>query len=337
MAHNLATIDGKIAMAYQGQTPWHMLGTRLPDGLHSIAAGLDAASLNWTVRTEKLYLQDGAPVPMKRAVVRDTDARVLSVVSEAYQPIQYPEAFGLFQSAVEDFGLTLAAAGALGQGERAWMLFRLPTVLTPVAGDDINGYGLAVTGHDGSTCFEFRPTPIRVVCQNTLDAALGGSFGRGTVKGRIFGISHIGTSIPQQLDQARTLVSQVLQAMAQTGETFTQMAHQRLTPTEVIAYIETVFPSGPTGEITPFVAQQRSVVADLVFHGVGAEVAMSETDGVPNPWAVYNAVTEYFDHVYTGTGATPAAQQRRNVSALFGQAAAVKRLALQAATQLVAA
>ena len=79
----------------------------------------------------------------------------------------------MFAPAVEQFGLTIEAAGALGKGEKAWMLFRLPSTLSPVDGDDVNGYGVAITGHDGKTAYEFRPTPVRVVCQNTLSAAVG--------------------------------------------------------------------------------------------------------------------------------------------------------------------
>jgi len=45
--------------------------------------------------------------------------RILSTVSGWYAPIQYPDAFSVFAPAVEQFGLTIEAAGALGKGEKA--------------------------------------------------------------------------------------------------------------------------------------------------------------------------------------------------------------------------
>jgi phage/plasmid-like protein (TIGR03299 family) len=333
MAHNLATIDGKVAMAYQGETPWHKLGTVLNAGVVNVGEAMTAASLDWTVSLEPLFLRDGRQVARK-AVVRDTDQSILSTVSKWYQPIQYMDAFEIFQPAIDEYGLTVEAAGALGFGERAWMLFKLPTTTAPVPGDDVNGYGVAVTGHDGKTCFEFRPTPIRVVCQNTLDAAMGGSFGRGTVKGRVFGIQHIG-NVKSAIADARKIVDQVLATMEKTGETFAAMAQRAMTPAEVISYIETVFPTGKDGKVSPQLATRRRTVAELVFTGTGAALAMSATDGTPNAWACYNAVTEYFDHV------APAQTERRartlNQSAVFGSGADLKLAALAQAARLVAA
>lgn len=299
MAHNLAVIDGKVAMMYQGSTPWHELGTRMADGVHSIAAGLDAASLNWNIHLQRMFIADGdkvgKEVPTKRAVVRDTDGEVLSVVSQWYEPIQYRDAFGVFQPAVDQFGLTIEAAGALGRGEKAWMLFKLPSVVAPVPGDEVNGYGVAITGHDGKTLYELRPTPIRVVCQNTLNAAVGA----GGQEGRIFGISHVGNDTAKQVEAAKSLVTNVLKAMQETGETFAKMARKRMTPKQVTEFIETVFPQPKDAtDVSKLLAEKRKTVAELIWTMPGAELAMSETKGQPNPWAAYNAVTNFYDHVY---------------------------------------
>jgi phage/plasmid-like protein (TIGR03299 family) len=351
MAHNLAEINGRVAMAYQGETPWHKLGTRMPAGQIGVAAALIAAGLDWTVSLRTMHVIDRDDenaltttlVPNRKAVMRDTDGKILSTVSGSYKTIQYPEAFGIFQPAVEEFGLTVEAAGALGQGEKAWMLFKLPENLEVTPGDHVNGYGVAIAGHDGSTAFEFRPTPIRVVCQNTLQAAIG----HGGAKGRVFGIAHIGNTV-KAVAKAKELVRDVLAAMTESGTTFTQMARKRMTPEEVIGFIESVFPANKENVITPQIAERRQQVSELIWRGNGAELAMQETGGEPNPWACYNAVTEYFDHVYTAdepqtrdrrsAGKRADAQKRRNASALFGSAADIKALALRMAQrQLVAA
>jgi phage/plasmid-like protein (TIGR03299 family) len=333
MAHNLATIDGKVAMMYQGETPWHQLGTRL-DGLTDVSAALRAASLDWTVRLEDLALVSDSRKVTNRAVVRDNDNTIIDVVSGSYKTIQNHEAFGIFAPAVEKFGLTIESAGALGKGERVWMLFRLPVDVAPVPGDDVRGYGLAITGHNGTQACEFRPTPIRVVCQNTLNAAAGDGVSRSS-KGQVFSIMHLG-DVKSQVKQASDLVVRAMDAMKTTGDTFATMAAKALTPEQVKDYIETVFPA-EGGKITDTIAEKRAEVARLTWEGVGAELAMSATDGQPNAWAVYNAVTEYFDHVLTGKAKSPKMAGVANRSAVFGSGADIKMAALKHARQLVAA
>jgi phage/plasmid-like protein (TIGR03299 family) len=308
-------------------------------GIANVDSAMKAASLDWNVVLESMFLKNGKTVPNRKAVVRDSDGDVLATVSNDYKIIQYSDAFRLFQPSIDEFGMTIEAAGALGNGERAWMLFRLPTVLTPIAGDDINGYGVAVTGHDGKTIYQFRPTPVRVVCQNTLDAALGASTGtgnlNGTVKGRVFSIMHSG-NVKDEIKQARSLVVNVMSAMKETGETFASMARKALTPDQVKEYVETVFPA-LEGKLTDPIVKKRSEVLELVWNGVGAELARSETNGKPNPWAVYNAVTEWADHVAPAAAKTPKAARRLAQSAIFGSAADLKLLALRQAQRLVMA
>jgi phage/plasmid-like protein (TIGR03299 family) len=331
MAHNIATINGKIAMAYQGETPWHNLGHSIDDfARRSIDAAMSAAALDWQVSTQRMFLADGRQVENRVALVRDVDGQVLGTATDNYRIVQNSAAFGLFQHAIDKHGLEIETAGALGNGEKVWILFRLPSSVAPVPGDEINGYGLAIAGHDGRTAVEFRPTPIRVVCQNTLSAAVG----KGGSKGRIYAIPHTG-NVARQIDIAATMVDNVLSAMAETGETFAAMARRRMTPAEVQAYIETVFPAPKDGKIGAQLDTRRATVEHLITHGVGSDLALSETDGQPNAWAVYNAVTEYFDHVTTGSATAGSPTARANTSALFGSGAEIKLAALDVARELV--
>ena len=331
MAHNLAATRGTVAMAYQGETPWHQLGHRMtPEIAADISQSMTVAGLDYEVELEQLYLDDGRSVPNRNAVIRQDDRAILGTVSGWYKPIQNADAFNVFQPAMEEFGLTVEAAGALGKGERAWMLFKLPTDCEPVKGDKVSGYGVAVTGHDGRNTFEFRPTPIRVVCQNTLDYAIERSR-----KGRVFGISHIG-NVDDQVNSARKLVSNAIATMQATGDTFASLADKHMTPEETVAYIEKVFPNPhPAKDVSKQLADRRSAVASLVWTGVGSELAGSNQDGT-NAWAAYNAVTEYFDHIATAKPKTKQGQTNANTSALFGAGAEFKTKAFVAARELVA-
>jgi len=343
MAHNLAEFDGKVAMMYQGETPWHKLGTRIdtPNGKINVPMALEAASLNWTAALHPTFVKIGdelVEIPMRRAVLKDDDHRILATVGTDYEILQYADAFGVLQPAIEDLGLTVEAAGALGKGERAWMLAKLPVTMTPVAGDDVNGYLLITTAHDGSHGYEGLPTPIRVVCQNTLQAAVGFTNAKSSLDtNRIFRLTH-SKNIAGQIATVTKLVKDVTQALKDTGETFARMAQKQLTPAQVIQFVEHVFPlDADEIEPTKHLAARRKEVADLVFTGVGAELAMAETGGLPNPWACYNAVTEYFDHVRPGQAKSPKSAAAANKSAVFGIGDAIKMRALMKARALVAA
>ena len=123
MAHNLATTNGRAAMVFYGETPWHELGdqARLSGhgGRGNFAAGLDyeVDSLVQTI--------DGIPVPQRRAVVRTDSNDVIGVVGNGYVPVQNRECFGFLDAVVAEGGLSYHTAGALGKGERIWLLAKL--------------------------------------------------------------------------------------------------------------------------------------------------------------------------------------------------------------------
>jgi phage/plasmid-like protein (TIGR03299 family) len=337
MAHNLATIDGRTAMAYQGETPWHQLGTRIAS-LTSVPQAMAAAAIDYRVRAEALFLADGTPVPMRKAIIREgTDGTgpVIATVAASYQILQHTEGFAELDVLCTDHGMTIEAAGALGKGERVWMLFRMPTTLTPVPGDDVRGYLLATTGHDGNWAYTLKPTPIRVVCQNTLDAAAGGEMTRAAT-GIDFVRLHHTKGNADKLAIAADVVRRIVASFEQTGETFAAFAARKMSDAEVIRYIETLFPVDAT-KPSKVIEARRKTVAELVWTGTGSDLARSSTDGAVNAWAAYNAVTEYFDHVRVAEAKSTAGVRRANESAIFGTAADIKLRALRLAQQLVAA
>src|SRR6266700_3803416 len=125
MAHNLATTNGETAMAFYGESPWHGLGTKL-DAPATAADAIAAARLDYIVELTALVTRDGQDVPQRKAVVRADNHDVLGVVGNGYVPIQNRECFGFLDAVVADGGLRYHTAGALGRGERIWLLAKLP-------------------------------------------------------------------------------------------------------------------------------------------------------------------------------------------------------------------
>src|SRR5262249_53947643 len=123
---------------------------------------------------------DGLVVPKTRAVVRYDSQTCLAVVSDRYMPVQNTQAFGLLDAIVADGGLRYHTAGALGQGEKVFLLAKLPGHLRVKTTDDVvEKYLLLSNSHDGSSALRVLFTPVRVVCQNTLSMALRQGNGQG--------------------------------------------------------------------------------------------------------------------------------------------------------------
>jgi phage/plasmid-like protein (TIGR03299 family) len=332
MSANIATINGQNAIAYIGSTPWHGLGTRLRgDVRYSVEQVLAAAHLDWTVAVEPIFNADGTRLHKGQVVRRTSDSRELAIVGPAYTAVQNREAASIFDIAISEYGASIEVAGALGDGEVCWALARLAGGDVDVTGqgDSVNGYALLKWGHDGSTGVNGSATAIRVVCQNTL--ALAASSDKATFAK----IRHT-ASAQDRIKQARSLFTGLTKTLVATGDTFAQLASKRLTSAQIIAYVEAVFP-GEAGVVSDTLKARRATVSQLVFNGVGVQQATALTGGDPNAWSVYNAVTEYFDHVRPAEAQSVNGRDNANVSALFGGNADIKARALVQARQLVAA
>lgn len=95
----------------------------------------------------------------------------LGIVKERYTPVQNVEAFNFFDNAIGKNKAIWQTAGFFGNGERIFVSAKLPKNIY-VNGDPIENYLVFTTSHDGSSGVKILFTPIRIVCQNTLNAAI---------------------------------------------------------------------------------------------------------------------------------------------------------------------
>ncbi len=155
MPHELQMQDGRAAMMYVGREPWHGLGTKL-DRPATAAEAIKAARLDWTVSKKPLCAgRDGhVLVPDRYAVVPDDrwgkqDCPIFGVVADSYKLLQNREAFRFFDPIVGEDAAVYHTAGALGQGERIWILAKLPSDIRVVGDDIAHKYLLLSNSHDG--------------------------------------------------------------------------------------------------------------------------------------------------------------------------------------------
>ena len=171
--------------------PWHGLGqviTEMPTSKDAIKyAGLD-----WKVEAMPIYTASGIEIPGYKVNTRMSDGKPLGVVTGKYKVVQNEEAFA-FTDALLGEGVRYETAGALNSGKTVWMLARLEN--TTIAEEDIDPYLVFTNQHDGKGAVRVAITPVRVVCQNTLNLAL-------QKASRHWTCAHMG-DIQNKLDEAR--------------------------------------------------------------------------------------------------------------------------------------
>lgn len=336
MAHMIDETTGAPAIAYAGGTPWHKLGRKMTEvERRDIAAALKRAGLDWVVEAIELKYAPPASafgenptfrkVPDARGIIRLDTGAYLGTVGTQYTEIQNHEAAETVDALVRQHGCTVEVAASLDGGKRAFMLLRMPDSTVHVAdGDDVRGYLLVHWCHDGTGSVKIILTPIRVVCQNTLNAALGTGFAS------VATVRHT-KSAPDALKTAARVAEQMHKAMIATGETYRELAARRMTTKEIAAYIETVIPNPNKNEpLSDTLKARRIEIARLVFDGHHVEDGVSSlAAGQATAWRAYNSVTEYFDHIRAREAKSAAAKQTAYDSALFGGNALVKARALQ--------
>jgi phage/plasmid-like protein (TIGR03299 family) len=180
------------SMFYVRTAPWHNLGIRTDDALSSEEA-LIKSGLNWEVKQQPILTNEGVLVEGYKANVRYSDNKILGVVTNRYRVVQNHEAFA-FTDELLGRGVRYETAGSLAEGKRVWLLAKLPTAYI-INGEKLAPYLVFTNSHDGSGAIKVAMTPIRVVCQNTLNLAL-------NTADRIWTTNHTG-DINAKLESAR--------------------------------------------------------------------------------------------------------------------------------------
>ena len=225
MAANVET------MFYVREVPWHGLGTRVMEAPTSKDA-LIAAWLDWKVVQEPIYTGTEEQIDGYRANVRERDRKVLGVVTERYKVIQNEEAFA-FTDALLGEGVRYETAGSLQGGRKVWVLAHMPHEYI-ISGERISPYLLFSNTHDGSGAVKVALTPIRVVCNNTLNLALS------TAK-RCWSTIHTG-DIRNKMQEAENTLLLADQYMDSLGKEFEALRMKKLNDKQVMEYIEILLP-----------------------------------------------------------------------------------------------
>ena len=313
------------SMAYVGDRPWHGLGNKLAAG-QSIEQWRKDAGMDWEIKESAVSFvcgKDGIgslhEYPEQKVLFRSDTKRPLAVVSKRFQVVQPEEILEFYRGLTEDAGFELETAGVLREGRKFWALARTGQSTTLKGKDQVNGYLLLATACDGSLATTAQFTSVRVVCNNTLQIALGDN--RGAVK-----VPH------RSAFDAEAVKQQLGITVAPWARFVSQMKDLVACPVdpnsvEGLLRRVLVYPGQP-GK-APVVNEQavRSVRALYDGGGRGAQLASSRGTA----WGLLNSVTEYVDHHRRARS-----DDHRREAAWFGQGAQFKQRAWDELVQLAA-
>lgn len=269
-------------MFYAREKPWHGLGVRVEGALSSKEA-LEKSGLNWKVIQRSIFTDDNILIPSYKVNIRSKDNQILGIVTDRYKIVQNEEAFAFTDNLLGE-GVTYETAGSLQNGKRVWMLAKLPEAYK-LLDDSVSPYVVFTNSHDGNTAIRVAMTPIRVVCQNTLNLALHDAK-------RIWATVHTG-DINSKLNEARKTILLSEFYMDKLNKEAYTLSKKTITDRKVIEFIETIIPLPDNASKV----QENNI--DLLRTDMKLRYFEApDLVNVPkNGWRFINAVSDFATHI----------------------------------------
>jgi phage/plasmid-like protein (TIGR03299 family) len=321
MSHDLEIkSDGVASMFFAGETPWHGLGVAVPQNVKSDEA-MKLAGLDWTVSLKDVYAHiPGMDVPEvliedKKAVVRDSDGKIMGLVGDGYACIQNGRSFNFMDAIIGLDKAWFHTAGALKGGRHVWMLVEIPGDIVVNRTDVSKKFILLSTSHDGTRALQAMFTTVRCVCQNTVTAALANAKNAVTVRHTKNHEVKLGEAI--RILQAANNWFTAFQADA------TMLSEAAFTEAKMKLLADYLFPSDETDpeKIPQQTLTARETMIKLFHSGKGNK---GET-----AWDALNGCTEYMDWFRGTRGKTDADRKSNRLDSIwFGTGADLKEKAL---------
>ena len=323
MAHELVKSSD---MAYVGETPWHGLGNSLPKN-QPIEIWQKSAGMDFEIKQSDVLFNaangDGNLLNLRvnseaTVLYRSDNSEPLSVVSKRYKVVQPHDVLSFYRDLVSVGGFELETAGVLKGGKKLWALARTGQETLLAGGDKVKAYLLLATSCDGSLATTAQFTSVRVVCNNTLQMAVGQS--KGAVR-----VPHSTTFDPAAVKQELGLG---MSAWDEFMTSIKAMANRPVNKFEAMSYLVNVL-GDPALPLNDQPNQKAIQTVYGLYSGNGKGSDLVSASGTA--WGLVNGITEYVDIHRRARN-----QDYRLDSAWFGQGAAIKQRGLATAIALAA-
>lgn len=310
MSHNINynQLTGKHAFMSVKEKAWHGLGT-IVENYPTSSEALRFAGLDYKVEKRPLYSVNGnylnqgdilqytdLEIPNYFATVRSDTDEALGIVGKDYEIVQNVQAFEFFDSIVGGSGgIRYETAGALGKGERIFITAKLPDYIRVGRNDCIEKYLFLTTSHDGFGSITAAFTPVRIVCNNTLNAALRNNT-------NCIRLKHT-ANVQDRLKVAHRLLGLSNQLANEIEGILNHWAKVRITDTEVKRLIQMAMsPNKETTEVLRMgnlegISSLYKNTLENVFEYAFGSVTHQEETTKGTLFGAYNAITGYYQNV----------------------------------------
>ena len=313
-------------MAFVNETPWHGLGNQLAHN-QPLEVWAQQAGMDWSIEASEVRFVAGDTglgsihaFPEQKVLYRSDTKAPLSVVSSRYQVVQPAEILEFYRDLTEVGGFELETAGVLKDGKKLWALARTGQSATLKGRDQVNGYLLLATACDGTLATTAQFTSVRVVCNNTLQIALGD--GAGAVK------------VPHRSQFDAQAVKRQLGIAISSWDGFLirmkALSERKVSAQATEAYFRRVltYQAGSISEGSTATNERAIKAVHELFRGHGKGAELPSAAGTA--WGLLNSVTEFVDHQRRARS-----EDHRRDAAWFGQGASLKQKAWDEALKLV--
>lgn len=263
------------------ETPWHGLGEIIQEAPTS-ADALRIAGLDWTVESKPIQVCGGKKIPDYSANVRSKDGAVLGVVGGRYKIVQNSEAFA-FTDSIIGGEVRYETAGSLNGGRRVWMLAKMEG--HTIGGDEVEPYLCFTNTHDGSGAVKAIMTPIRVVCNNTLNAALSSAK-------RSWSMRHT-NNIDKRLEEAKEVLGLAQNYMVELADYAEVAIKTKLSDPELEYILNGIFKVDPNAK-NKELQEQRAKANKEAFYVCYAAPDIAKFQGTA--WGAINAMSDLVGH-----------------------------------------
>lgn len=311
MAHMIEFNESKKTHSFvsHGEKAWHGLG-KIVDNAMTAAQCIEYANMDYEVALHPNYTCLDGEYLLKEgefSTVRMDTKEPLGTVKARYEIVQNRDAFGFFDSIVEAGEAIFETAGVLGKGERIFVTAKLPEDFL-VKGEPCNKYLILTNSHDGSSSIIAGFTAVRIVCNNTLQAALRGLTNKICIEHR--------AGAQERLQEAYKVMQIASKYMDDVNQIFNQMAETRIQDDQLRNYImdvmKPVYKNKEEEEkiSTRFQNQVNSIYEFALSHPTQQTEAAKGT-----VWGAYNSISGYFTHICKFKN-----EEQRFNSQMFGNA-----------------
>jgi len=299
MAHliNFDTRKGTHSFVSHAEKAWHGLG-QIVDKAMTAEEAINLANLDYEVYKTTIHPSiDGTPnnveaIEDKFAIMRKDNNAYLGLVGSRYEIVQNRDAFGFFDAIIDSGEAIFETAGALGKGERIFVTAKLPTDML-VGGEVCEKYIVLTNSHDGSSSIIAGLTTTRVVCNNTLQAALGNMSNKVSIQHR--------SGAKDKLAEAHKVMNIASSYMTEVEQIFNQMTEVKVDDGQLRKYIMEVMK--PTKAVAQTQSEQEAISArfknqvDSIYEFALTHPTQLTDAAKGTLWGAYNSISGYYNYI----------------------------------------